>query len=152
MKRIALILVVLAGVATTMAFNTPNEEKTTVADKTESITFFKGTFAQALEASKKQNKPIFMDSYTSWCHWCKHLDKTTFKDAKVISYLNENFINVKMNMEAGEGPKLAQKYRVSGYPTLLFINSEGEAIGRIGGYVKAAAFVKNAKKAKNAFN
>jgi thiol:disulfide interchange protein len=152
MKRIALILVVLAGVATTMAFNTPKEENIAVADKTESIEFFNGTFAQALEASKKQNKPIFMDSYTSWCHWCKHLDKTTFKDAKVISYLNENFINVKMNMEAGEGPKLAQKYRVSGYPTLLFINSEGEAIGRIGGYVKATAFVKNAKKAKNAFN
>lgn len=151
MKRITLILIVLAGVATTMAFNEPIKSNTTTEEK-ESIAFFKGTFAEALKASAEQNKPIFMDSYTSWCHWCKHLDKTTFKNAEVVSYLNKNFISIKMNMEAGEGPKLAQKYRVSGYPTLLFINSSGETIGRIGGFVKANKFVSKAKKAKNAFN
>lgn len=152
MKRIALTLIVMAGIATTMAFNTPTENTTKEIKAQESIEFFDGTFAEALAASKKQNKPIFMDSYTSWCHWCKHLDKTTFKDASVVSYLNENFINVKMNMEAGEGPALAKKYRVSGYPTLLFLNAKGDAIGRIGGYVKANAFVKSAKKAKANFN
>lgn len=147
MKRIALILTVIAGIATTMAFNTPQQTK-----ETTEITFFTGTFDEALKASEKQNKPIFMDAYTSWCGWCKHLDATTFKDEKVVSYLNEHFINLKMNMEAGDGPKLAQKYRVSGYPTLLFINAKGEAIGRIGGYVNGATFVTNAEKAKNAFS
>lgn len=145
MKRIALILMVFAGVATTMAFNTPNAAETNNNDK-ESIVFFDGTFAEALAAAEKENKPIFMDSYTSWCHWCKVLDKTTFKDPAVIAYLNANFINVKMNMEKGEGPSLAREFNVSGYPTLLFLNKDRKVVSTVVGYKKPEDFLAEAKK------
>lgn len=147
MKKIALILVVFAGIAITMAFNSQAQSASTEASEGEGITFFNGTFKEALAEAKKQNKPIFMDSYTSWCYWCKVLDKTTFKDSGVISYLNANFINVKMNMEKGEGPSLAREFKVSGYPTLLFLDSDRKVLVTVGGYVKAESFLKSAKKA-----
>jgi thiol:disulfide interchange protein len=118
--------------------------QTSIGD-TKGINYFNGSFSEALEAAKEAKKPIFMDAYTDWCGWCKKLDKTTFADEKVIQYLNENFINLKMNMEQGEGPELESRYRVRGYPTLLFLNESGKEIHKIPGFVGAEAFVSEAK-------
>tara|TARA_Y100001978_G_C23489419_1_gene335593 strand:+ start:210 stop:656 length:447 start_codon:yes stop_codon:yes gene_type:complete len=147
MKKTLLYFIAVVGITAAMAFK-PADKITPNAD---GITFFKGTFDEALKASAEQGKPIFMDSYTTWCYWCKELDKKTFTDADVIAYLNENFINLKMDMEKGEGPKLAQKYNVKGYPTLLFLNSEGTTIGNIYGFATAESFLKDAKAAKASF-
>lgn len=148
MKKTVLYFIAIVGMVAAMAFKPTG--KATINNK-DGITFFKGTFDEALKASAEQGKPIFMDAYTTWCHWCKELDKKTFSNADVVAYLNENFINLKMDMEKGEGPKLAQKYNVEGYPTLLFLNSEGTTIGNIYGYTTAENFLKDAKAAKAGF-
>jgi len=59
-------------------------------------------FNDAVNAQKKNKKPIFMDVYTPWCGPCKLLDKQTFSDPKVIKYINENFNPVKFNAEGNE--------------------------------------------------
>src|ERR1700741_3819989 len=48
---------------------------------------------------KQQQKPILIDIYTDWCHWCKVMDKKTYGDEKVIDYLSEKFYVVKVNAE-----------------------------------------------------
>ena len=40
-----------------------------------------------------------MDIYTSWCYWCKVMDKKTYTNSKVISYINSHFYAVKVNAE-----------------------------------------------------
>ncbi len=53
-----------------------------------------------LEAvAKNSNKKVMIDMYTSWCGWCKVMDKNTFTDPEVIKYLNDNFHVVKFNAE-----------------------------------------------------
>lgn len=53
-----------------------------------------------LEAvAKNSNKKVMIDMYTSWCGWCKVMDKKTFTDPEVIQYLNDNFHVVKFNAE-----------------------------------------------------
>lgn len=94
------------------------------------IEFFHGTYAEALEKAQKENKLVFMDAYAEWCGPCKRMAATTFKDEKVGKYFNDNFVNVKMDMEKGEGPGLQRKFDVSAYPTLLFINGKGEVVHR----------------------
>ena len=49
---------------------------------------------------KTENKPVIMDLYTDWCYWCKVMDKKTYTNAKVISYINEHFYPVKFNAES----------------------------------------------------
>ena len=98
------------------------------------ISFFNGSWQEALEQSQLTQKSIFLDAYTTWCRPCKQLDKTTFKDAEVAKYFNEHFINVKMDMEKGEGIELAEKYDVIVYPTLLFTNHHGEMVHRSAGF------------------
>jgi len=94
----------------------------------EGIKFFKGTFKEAQELAAKEHKIIFMDAYTSWCGPCKRMARDVFSDAKVGQFFNQHFINIKVDMEKGEGPRLAGKYRVRSYPTLLFLDEAGEVV------------------------
>ncbi len=115
------------------------------------------TFNEAIAAQKKNPKPIFMDVYTDWCGPCKALDKNTFHDAAVVSFINENYYAVKFN---GEGTELI-KYkefvftnpnhnpeargrnsqhqftgylRVQGYPSMYVFDEKGEIKSPIVGY------------------
>ena len=57
------------------------------------------TLEQALEKSKTEKRKIFVDVYTDWCGWCRHMDSTTFVTPAVANYLNEHFYAVKFNAE-----------------------------------------------------
>lgn len=60
------------------------------------------TFEEAMAAAERNPKKIFIDVYTDWCHWCKEMDKTTFRDKKIGDYINRNFYPVKFNGEQRE--------------------------------------------------
>ena len=92
------------------------------------IEFFQGSFAEAQALAKKEHKIIFLDAYASWCGPCKRMAKTVFSQAEAGDFYNKHFVNLKIDMEKGEGPTLARKYQVSAYPTLLFIDAEGELV------------------------
>ena len=100
-------------------------------------------------------KPLFIDSYTDWCSWCKKLDKDTFSDPLIAKYLNDNFYPVKFNAEskepvtflgrefindgkAGKAHQLAvglMQGKLS-YPTVIFMNEKGELLAPIPGYME----------------
>jgi len=60
------------------------------------------TLAEAVEANKTNKKKFAIDVYTSWCHWCKVMDKETFTDPTVIEYMNEHFYAIKFDGETKE--------------------------------------------------
>jgi thioredoxin-related protein len=74
------------------------------------------SFAQAATLVRQTPKKILVDTYTDWCGWCKKMDATTYKDPRVVAYLNANFYPVKLNAEQKEDIIL-------GKDTLRFIPS-----------------------------
>lgn len=48
---------------------------------------------------KTDPRPVMIDLYTNWCYWCKIMDKKTYSNPKVISYINNHFYAVKLNAE-----------------------------------------------------
>ncbi len=97
------------------------------------IKFFQGSYEEALAESKTQGKLIFVDAYAEWCGPCKRMAATVFKEEKVGAFYNQNFINMKIDMEKGEGPKLARKYGVRAYPTFFFLDEKGEIVAKATG-------------------
>ena len=78
------------------------------------VLFEEGAFAQALakaKNNKKGPKIIFMDCYTTWCGPCKYMSEKIFPQELVGKFYNTNFVNIKMDMEKGEGIELAKKYK-----------------------------------------
>ena len=141
MKKIVLIAFVFIGLSTISA--------------QEEIKWMSMT--EALEAQKETPKKIFMDVYTTWCGPCKLLDKKTFSDANVAKFVNDNFYAVKFNAEGTEeiyykdfnytnpnyqeGRKgrnsqhlFAHALKITGYPTVVFFNEEGNVIQPVVGY------------------
>jgi len=98
------------------------------------IRFFQGSWEEVLAEAEAQRKLIFIDAYATWCGPCKMMDRNTFPNEKVGEFFNEHFVSYKIDMEKGEGPALADRYNVKGYPTLLFVNYKGEQVHRAEGY------------------
>jgi thioredoxin-related protein len=131
--------------------------------KTDSDTTIKWmSYDEGLALSRAEGKPLFVNFTTSWCGWCKKMNKTTFIEPEVVEMLNTDFIPVKVDGESGheldiEGYKITEKnlsrkeYRVSGYPTYWFLEADGKKLGSLSGYqpttnlMSALEFVKTEK-------
>jgi len=108
------------------------------------------TIEEVEKLTKEKPRKIFVDVYTDWCGWCKRMDATTFADAAVIDYVNENYYAVKLNAESGDnislkginttGAELARSFRVSSYPTIVFIDETFHNVTPVPGYRKAKEF------------
>jgi thiol:disulfide interchange protein len=127
------------------------ETTSTAPADSKGINFFQGTWNEALAAAKKEKKLIFVDAYAVWCGPCKFMSNNVFPDAAVGEYFNKNFISYKFDMEKGEGPEFSNKYKVTAYPTLLFINAAGEVVYREMGARDANGFIKLGESALAAF-
>lgn len=115
------------------------------------------TLNEALELQKKNPKKIFLDAYTTWCGPCKALDKNTFTNPDVISFITENFYAVKFNAEGDEeisyrgktytnphykperkGRNATHQFTlalgVRGYPSLVYFTETGDVIQVVSGY------------------
>lgn len=93
----------------------------------------------ALSRAGNESKVVMVDFYTDWCGWCRRLDETTYADVDVRRALS-GVVAVKLNAEK-EGRREAVRYRVAGYPTILFLSADGEEVGRIGGYLPPRPFL-----------
>jgi thioredoxin-related protein len=107
----------------------------------QSVQFHQGDWASALSLASRENKLVFVDAYTTWCGPCKMMDKQTFTDAAVGEYYNQHFVNVKMDMEKGEGLTLSQQFGIQAYPTLLFVDAMGQVVHRVAGFHNPANFL-----------
>ena len=109
------------------------------------IIFETGNVASVFEKAKKENKLIFVDAMTSWCGPCKHMAKHVFTNDTVADYYNSHFVNLKLDMEKGDGLDFATKYNVSCYPNMMFLDANGNVIHRVAGSIPVAQFLDFAK-------
>ncbi|OFY51043.1 MAG: hypothetical protein A2W85_05410 [Bacteroidetes bacterium GWF2_41_31] len=111
----------------------------------EGIQFFEGTWDEALQKAAAENKPIFLDVYASWCAPCKLLKNNTFPDVEVGRYFNNQYINVSLDGEKGDGVQVAHDLNVQAYPSLFILNSSGEPLVYFAGFLKSGDFIELGK-------
>lgn len=105
-----------------------------MAQGSDGIVFKKDDWSSILAQAKAEDKLIFVDAYTTWCGPCKKMDRDVFPQMEVGSFYNAMFINVKMDMEKGQGIKLARDYNVNAFPSFLFIDGDGKIMHRTAGF------------------
>lgn len=105
------------------------------------IEFEQGSWEQILEKAQQEKKFIFVDCMTTWCAPCKWMAKNVMTLPEVASFYNQHFINVKLDMEKGDGKVLAKKFSINAYPTFAFFTGAEELVWRAVGSCKADEFI-----------
>ncbi len=96
---------------------------------------------EALEKAKKEDKPIFLSIGYSACHWCHVMEKKVFSDPVIARYMNEHFVNIKVDRE--ERPDLDDIYMTAlqlyleavkspqsgGWPLSMFLTPDTRPLG-----------------------
>ena len=67
---------------------------------------------------------------------------TVFVLPEMGEFFNDQFVNVKYDMEKGEGKELAQKWNISAFPTYLILNPQGEVVYTSRGYIPVEELIK----------
>lgn len=83
---------------------------------------------KALEEAGKEQKLLFVEGYADWSQPCAILEEYTFSNKEVGAYFNEHFVNIQVDMEGYPGEEFADYYGVTSFPTLLFLDAEGNIV------------------------
>jgi len=109
-------------------------------------------FDDGIKKSAKEKKHMIVDFYTDWCHWCKVMDEKTFSAENINDKLVDSFVTVRINAEDPNATatyknktysnvELTQAFGVRGFPSLAFLDSAGEIITIVPGYVPPETFI-----------
>ncbi|MBP7148800.1 MAG: thioredoxin family protein [Acidobacteria bacterium] len=85
----------------------------------------------ALKQAKQENRLLMVDFYTSWCLFCKNLERESFVDPRIVE-LSKDFVCTKLDADVVKAATM--RYRPEGYPTIIFASATGDEIVRVSGY------------------
>lgn len=105
---------------------------------------------EAKALAKKENKMIFVDLSATWCGPCKQLKATTFKEPAVARFYNSKFVSmyVECDIQKELAEQMKKAYGYSAFPTMLYLNADGELIHKyVGAGMKGDEFIEIAKTA-----
>jgi thioredoxin-related protein len=106
---------------------------------------------QGVAEAASSGRPMLVDVYTDWCGWCKRMDRDVYARADVRDYLSRRFVTVKLDAEGSQaaryegraftGTTLAKRFKVTGYPTTVFLRADGGHLVNVPGYVPPERFL-----------
>lgn len=150
---LVLAFILFVGAASILPSNTDTGEKSekdsSSKEKPAKLTWYK--YDEGLTKAKKEKKHIMVHFYTTWCGWCRRMDRNTFNDEEIKKVLDESYIPIRVNGQSGQKLKLdgkeiserqlTGKYGVRAYPITWFLKPSGERIAPRRGYAGPDEFL-----------
>lgn len=109
--------------------------------------FYHGSLQEAVAYADSLGKPVFIETYADWCGPCKMMEREVFPDSSVGAFFNENFVNVKVDVDTREGNRFARQYGVQFIPRLMFMHPDGTVIHQKEGFFSPRLFLRMGKRA-----
>ncbi len=87
---------------------------------------------ESFDLAQEEDRPILLSISAVWCYWCHVMDETTYAEAEVADFINNNFIPIRVDND--HRPDVNARYNVGGWPTTAFLTPYG-------GYIAGATFL-----------
>ena len=94
------------------------------------IVFLHDDYRGALARARAEKKPLFLDSWATWCHSCLSMQSFVFPDAG-LRPVKDAVVWLAVETEAEKNREVVEKFPADGLPTFLMIDPDTEqVIGR----------------------
>jgi thioredoxin-related protein len=114
----------------------------TLAVSVSAASGWKTDLPAALKEAKKDGKVVLVDfSGSDWCGWCIRLDKEVFNKPAFKKFAKKKLVLVMLDFPRNKpqtnklkaaNQRLAQKYGVRGFPTVLLLDATGKVLLKTG--------------------
>lgn len=138
MKKYAIFLIVLIAAVSISAVSSIDGNQ--IVDGLNSTS----NMTQALDECKVQNKTLCIYFEQDSCYYCDLFKSDVLSNRDVQNELNGRFVFT--NIDINKNPQLADKFKVVGTPTVVFLDSNGTEIQRVDGYVPGDEFMKTLRE------
>ena len=98
-------------------------------------------YPAALAQAKAQQRHVFLFfTGSDWCSWCKRLNAEILSTPEFAKYAGEKLILVELDFPRhkpqppavkAQNEKLAERFAVEGYPTVIVLDSTGKPVGQL---------------------
>jgi protein disulfide-isomerase len=100
------------------------------------------SYEEGQQDAKANNKLVLLDfTGSDWCGWCIMLEKEVFSKPQFKEYASKNLVLVELDFPKRkpvpdalkiQNVKLARRYQVQGFPTIIVLNGDGQMVGELG--------------------
>ena len=139
--RICLIVVALCFVSIQCQKNRDSEERA----KTIETIQWTNDLVDGFQRAEEKNKALMVEFTADWCPYCRMMEDSVFSQPEVIRKTGQ-FVPVRIDVDkqpeiADQYQANARKYGGSGIPNVLFMNSDGEKLMHVVGYLNEQEFL-----------
>lgn len=135
LRTLAVAIGALLSLNTTVSAETPTKEPGPTSSESPLLPWTTD-FDKALEVAKTDSLPLYVYfTGSSWCIWCKKMDREIHNQDSFRQKTVGRFLFVKVDLPAGTAPsektkKLIDTYKIHGVPTVLVLSPSGEELAR----------------------
>jgi len=100
------------------------------------------SYEEGQQDAKANNKLVLLDfTGSDWCGWCIMLEREVFSKPQFKEYASKNLVLVELDFPKRkpmpdaikvQNVKLARRYQVQGFPTIIVLNGDGQMVGELG--------------------
>lgn len=107
-------------------------------------------FQDAVNIAKAENKPILIDIWADWCTACLEMEETSWQDPKLIEFLQQNFIVVKLDYTnlPDDIQILVNRWQINGLPAIAYFKANSDFAAKptilLQGYASAGKLMNTA--------
>src|SRR5262245_21702597 len=73
--------------------------------------------------ARAEHRLVLLDLEAVWCHWCHVMDRTTYRDPRVVRLIGERFVAMRVDQDAR--PDLSLRYEEWGWPATVVLSPDG---------------------------
>lgn len=97
------------------------------------LQFTASDYQEIQQKAKAEGKLFFLHFTAAHVEQCQWMEKYTFSNEKLATYIADNYLAVAVDIEQPEGARLQHQFEINQLPTTLIFSTKGELVGGLTG-------------------